>query len=197
MKEKGRFISGISLLLILTVLFLTACGGQSSEEPQKKQEPRLKVTTGGQELKVIHYGDRYNETREELDKRLKQAMEGKSVDEIPYIALDDEIVITAENFQTEEFSVTDYILREDGAIRYDERVAQTTVLSVTDGAAAFDLSSNPASMLSSFSGDYEPGKSIRGFVVRADIDGAPFAFAFILRTDPGIILEQDPQENEE
>lgn len=192
MGEKKYLRSCALFLLILAVLFLPACGGQAGPEP--REEPRLKVTAGEQDLKVIYYGDRYNESREEINKRLKQAMEGSSWDELAYVALDEEIVIKAENFQTKEFSVTDYILKENGEIRYDEKVAQTSALPVDEATAVFSLPSNPAALLSSYSGDYEPGRSIRGFVVRAEIDGAPFAFAFILRTDAGVIQQEDPEQ---
>jgi len=101
-KSKKGLRSCSLLLLILIVLFLPACKGQATEEPQ------LKVTAGGQELRVIYYGDLYNESREEIDKRLRQAMEDTSVEELPYVALGDEIAIKAENFQTDAF-----ILRTD------------------------------------------------------------------------------------
>jgi hypothetical protein len=167
------------VLLILVVLLLSACEGQAMEEPQ------LKVSAGAQELRVIYYGDLYNETREEINQRLMQAMEDTSVEELPYVPLGEDIIINAENFQTEEFSLTDYILKENGEIRYQEKVAQTSEIPMNDGAATYTLISHPAAFLSSNSEDYEQGKAIRGIVVRADIEGSSFAFAFILRTDAG------------
>lgn len=180
MKGKGFFRGGILIFLILGVALLAACGGQT-----KTQEPQLTVTAGDQELKVIYYGDRHNETRDEINRRLRQAMEGVSLEEIPYVDLGEEITIKAENFKTEKFAISDYVLKDNGEIRYQEKTAQKSEIQVTDAAAAFDLNSHPAVFLSSYSGDYEPGKTIRGFVVRSDIDGASFAFAFILRTDAG------------
>ncbi len=180
MAEIKKHIRNCSIfLLILIVLLLPACKGQAIEEPQ------LKVTAGEQELRVIYYGDRYDETREEINKRLKQAMEDTSVEELPYVLLDEDIIISAENFQAAEFSATDYILKENGEIRYQEKTAQTSVIPVNDGTAAYTLTSHPAAFLSSNSEDYEPGKSIRGILVRADIEGSSFAFAVILRTDTG------------
>ena len=175
-------------LLIAAVLLLLACKGQVG---QVKQEPQLQVAAGEQDLKVIYYGDRHNESRKEVNKRLKQAMEGILAEEISYVPIGEEIVIKAENFETEEFSITDYILKENGEIRYDEKVAQTSVIPVNDGAVSFPLPSHFAAFLSSDSEDYKPGKTIRGFVVRAEIDDAPFAFAFILRTDAEMVIETD------
>jgi len=180
MVKGKRYLRSCTLFfLVLMVMFLPACKGQATEEPH------LKVMTGEQELRVIYYGDRYNESREEIDKRLRQAMEDTFVEELPYVPLEEEIAINAENFQTEEFSITDYILKENGEIRYQEKVAQSSVIPVEGGAAAYTLTSHPAAFLSSNSEDYEPGKSIRSIVVRADIEGSTFAFALILRTDAG------------
>jgi len=112
-------------------------------------------------------------------------MEGTSAEKIPYVALGEEIAIKSENFQTEEFAISGYILKGNGEIRYAEKMAQTSVIPVNGGTAAITLSSHPAAFLSSNSEDYEPGKVIRGIVVRTDIEGASVAFAFILRTDAG------------
>lgn len=178
MKEK-RLRSCTLLFLVLMVMFLPACKGQATEEPQ------LKVSAGAQEFRVIYYGDLYNETREEINKRLMQAMEDTSVEELPYVPLGEDIIINAGNFQTEEFSISDYILKENGEIRYQEKVAQTSEIPMNDGEAAYPLTSHPASYLSSNSEDYKQGEVIRGIVVRADIEGSSFAFAIILRTDVG------------
>jgi len=181
--KKKQMKSGSLFLLILVVLLLNACSGQATG--QAMEEPQLKVSAEAQELRVIYYGDLYNETREEINKRLMQAMEDTSVEELPYVPLGEDIIINAENFQTEEFSLTDYILKENGEIRYQEKVAQASEISMNDGEAAYPLTSHPAAYLSSNSEDYKQGEVIRGIVVRADIEGSSFAFAIILRTDVG------------
>ena len=174
-----RYLKGYILLisLILTVLLLSACTGKMT------QEPHLKIMAGEQEIRGIYYGNQYNQTKEEIEKRLKKVMEDNSWEELPYVALDEIITIEAENFQTEEFKVSDCILTKEGAFRYDERVTQTSAVTVKKGKADIVLSANPAASLSSDSEDYKPGNTIRGFVLRADIEGSSFAFAFILRTD--------------
>lgn len=173
-----RYLKGCILFsLVMSVLLLSACKGES------RQEPHIKITAGGQEIQGIYYGDRYNNTREEIEKRLKNVMENKNLEELPYIALKERITIEAENFKTKDFKVFDYILTKDGAIRYNEQVEQTSIVPVNMGKATIILSANPSASLSSNSEDYLPGKTIRCFVIRAEINGSSFAFAFILRTD--------------
>lgn len=184
-------------LLVLSILFLPACKGQATEEP------RLKVTAGEQELRVIYYGNQSNETREEINKRLKMAMEETSVEELPYVPLDSVITLEAENFRTEEFSLSDNILNDNGEIFYREDTALTSVVPVKDGMAELSLpvhpvvflsSVHPASPQTSDGENGEPEGTIRGIVVRADIDGTSFAFAFILRTDAGTL--KGPQQEQ-
>lgn len=177
MKMK-QFLKGCILFsLILTVLLLSACKGKKTEEPH------LKIVAGEQEIQGIYYGNQYNQTREDIEKRLKKVMENDSWEELPYISLNEIVTIEAENFQTEEFAVFDYILTRTGTIRYNEKAVQTSVAPVKDGKATITLSTNLAVNLSSNSEDYLPGKTIRCFVIRTDIESSSFTFAFILRTD--------------
>jgi hypothetical protein len=147
------------------------------------QEPHLKIVAGEQEIKGIYYGNQYDQTNEDIEKGLEKAMEDNSWEKLPYVALNEIITIEAENFVTEEFTASDYILTKTGSFRYDEKVVQTSVVPLKEGKANIALSSNPAANLSSNSEDYEPGRTIRGFVLRANIEGSSFTFAFIVRTD--------------
>ncbi|GEM_PF-1087032 len=168
--------------LVFSVFLLSACKGKNIEEPS------LKIMAGDQEIEAIYYGNENNQTREEIEKGLKKYMEEKSFEDIPYVALNEKITIETKNFKTKEFKVFDYILAKTGAIRYNDKVVQTSVVEVKDGKATITLLPNPASMLSSDISDYGPGKTFRGFVIRADIEDSSFTFAFILRADSNISL---------
>lgn len=173
-----RYLRGCILFsLIFIVLLLTGCNGKKIEDPQ------LKIVVGNEEVPVIYYGNQHNQTGGSIETRLKKAMENNSWEELPYISLNEIITIKAQNFQTEEFAVFDYILAKNGTIRYDEKSVQTLVVPVNAGKATISLPSNLAVNFSSNSADYLPGKTIRCFVIRTDIEGSSFAFAFIFRTD--------------
>lgn len=177
MKMKAYSKSYILLFLVFTLLFMTGCSSKMMEEPS------IKIVANNEEIKAIYYGDKYNKTNEEIETRLKSAMEGKTLEDLPYIALNEKIIIETENFQTEEFEILDYIITETGEFRYDEKTVQSSVIPVNDGKATITLSPTFITNLSSKNKDYLPGKTIRCFVIRADIEGSSFAFAFILRTD--------------
>ena len=63
------------IILMLVGLILTACG-------KKIPEPRLLLKYNDEQLKVIHYGDRYNKTQEDIEKRLKDYMVGKRFEDL-------------------------------------------------------------------------------------------------------------------
>ena len=164
------------VLCVLVTIPLSACG-------KGTPEPSLTITIGDQSIKPIYYGDRYIESREDIERFLDFPFENGTWEDLPYVALGDEVVIEATNFDTDSFTVEDAILKQDGTFKYNEKSTVVYDVEVIDGIAKFDIPGNAAAHLSSNSEDYEPGHTIRAFVLRAKIDKADFAFAFVIRTN--------------
>jgi hypothetical protein len=160
----------------MLTLTLSACG-------KGKPEPSLTITIGDQSIKPIHYGDRYNESREDIERFLDFPFENATWEELPYVALGEEVVIEATNFDTDLFTVEDAILKQDGTFKYGEQSTTTYEVEVEDGIAKFLIPDHFATSLSSNSEDYKPGHTIRAFVLRSKIDQSDFAFAFVIRTN--------------
>lgn len=176
--EMKRYLRGCLLLcLLFTISLMTAYNSKNTEEP------RMKILAGGQEIQVIYYGDRYNKSIEEIEKNLVKFMKNGDLEALPYIDLTEIITIVAENFETKKYTISDYILTTTGTFRYNTKSVLTSVVPVNYRKSTMVLTRNPSASLSSNSYDYMAGKSIRCFVIRTDIDGSPFTFAFILRTD--------------
>lgn len=175
MKCFRRF--GIIVILLVISLATSGCKGK------KIEEPHLTIIANDQELKGIYYGNHYNETREDIEKRLKMVMEDSKLEDIPYVAINDTITIETDNFKTDEFKVFDYILNQTGEILYYE-LGQKSTIAVEYGKSTIVLPTNMAFSLSSNSEDYLPGRTLRCFVLRPEMNDSTFTFAFILRTDP-------------
>ena len=173
--DTKRICVVLSLCMMVTVT-LSACG-------KATPEPSLSIMIGDQSVKTIYYGDRYIESREDIERFLDFPFENASWEELPYVALGDEVVIEATNFDTDSFTVEDAILKQDGTFKYNEKSTVVYDLEVVDGIAKFQIPDNLATSLSSNSEDYKPGHTIRAFVLRAKIDKADFAFAFVIRTN--------------
>lgn len=165
-------------LIICVMLTITLCAcGKSTPEPS------LSITIGDQSIKPIHYGDRYNESREDIERFLDFPFENATWEDLPYVALGEEVVIEATNFETDLFTVEDAILNQDGTFKYEEESTTTYEVDVVDGIAKFQIPDHFATSLSSNLEDYKPGHTIRVFVLRSKIDRSDFAFAFVIRTN--------------
>lgn len=160
----------ISLLLILLVL--TSCQGKMI------QEPAMKVAFDSNELKVIHYMDRNNKEKEDIEERIKDVMVGKRFIDLPMIDFGEKIKIEALNFETSEFEVYDYIVDERGNIVSDYSVEPFAVTLVDNGNAEVVFEKN---MDLEIYNDYQvEGKSIHCLLIRSKINKSSFAFGTLV-----------------
>ena len=166
----------VLIVYVMMVLALSACA-------KATPEPSLTITIGDQSIKPIHYGDRNNESREDIERFLNFPFENATWEELPYFALGEEVVIESTNFETDLFTVEDAILKQDGTFKYGEQSTISYEIEVVEGIAKFQLPDHFATSLSSNTEDYKPGHTIRAFVIRAKIDKSDFAFAFVIRTN--------------
>ena len=118
----------IMIVLLLTSLILTSCQSMI-------QEPVIKVSYDSNELKVIHYLDRNNKEKEDIEEGIKNVMVGKRFIDLPMIDFGEKIKIEALNFETTEFEVYDYIVDERGNIVSDYSVEPFAITLVDNGNA--------------------------------------------------------------
>ena len=160
----------ISLLLILLVL--PSC--QNKMIP----EPVIKVSYDSNELKVIHYLDRNNKEKEDIEEGIKNVMVGKRFIDLPMIDFGDKIEIEALNFETTEFEVYDYIVDERGNIVSDYSVEPFAITLVDNGNAEVVFEKDEDLEIYN---DYRvEGKSIHCLLIRSKIDKSSFAFGTLV-----------------
>lgn len=169
-------LSATLILCVMVTVTLSAC-------TKATPEPSLTITIDDQSIKPIYYGDRYNESREDIERFLNFPFENATWEDLPYVALGDEVVIEATNFEADLFTVEDAILKKDGTFKYGEQSTNVYDVEVVDGIAKFQIPDHFATSLSSNTEDYKQGHTIRAFVLRAKIDKADFVFAFVIRTN--------------
>jgi len=176
LRSKIHRSCAVLIVYVMMILALSACA-------KATPEPSLTIKIGDQSIKPIHCGDRYNESREDIERFLEFPFEDASWEELPYFALGEEVVIEATNFDTDSITVEDAILKQDGTFKYGEQSTNVYEIEVVDGIAKFEIPDHFATSLSSNSEDYKPGHTIRAFVIRTEIDKSDFAFAFVIRTN--------------
>ena len=161
----------IMIVLLLTSLILTSCQSMI-------QEPVIKVSYDSNELKVIHYFDRNNKEKEDIEEEIKSFMVGKRFIDLPMVDFGEKIEIEVLNFETTEFEVYNYIIDERGNIVSDYSVEPFTITLVDNGNAEFIFEKDEDFEIYN---DYRvEGKSIHCLLIRSKIDKSSFAFGTLV-----------------
>lgn len=167
MNKKSLFVIAVMLMLLI----LSACG-------EKTPEPRLSLEYKDEQIKVIHYGDRYNKTQEDIERQLKDYMVGKKFEELPIVPFDEEIIIENTNFDVEEYEIYDFILDKRGNIISDFNIAGSVVGKLEDSKTYFKFIETVKPR------QYEnymiDGKNIHCLLIKCKIGKAEFAFATLI-----------------
>lgn len=178
MNKLTKAFIAISILFIGVVLLIWSNSGQIIEEPS------IEISVGGQSVKPIYYGNMYNESREDIERFLSFPFENDSWEDIPHVSIGDEVVITLKNFDTEEFTIYDDLLTDQGKFLYTDKASNVFSIKPENGEVRFEIPPNLSLFLSSNSDSYQPGRVFRAFTLRAEIHESDFAFAFVVRTNP-------------
>lgn len=142
------------------------------------QEPTIKISYDSKELRPIHYGDRYNEEKEEIEEVIKSVMVGKRFIDLPMIEVGEKIEIEALNFETTEFEVYDYIVDESGNIVSDYSAGLFAITLVDNGNAEIIFEKDAD--LEIYNDYMVEGKSIHCLLIRSKIDKSSFAFGTLV-----------------
>lgn len=91
----------------------------------------------------------------------------ESLEELPYVPLGSCLqVVFSEGSVPDRVTLEDYILNENGGMRYGEQATDTRELAPADGAAPgvweIEVNGHMAALLSSSLKDYEKGAVLRG-----------------------------------
>ena len=79
--------------------------------------------------------------------------------------------------------VTDYILNNDGTLKYDTATAIETELSFVDGKATYILDEHSAALLSSRIEDYSKAGTLRGIRLSCEFGENKADYLYVFRTD--------------
>lgn len=173
--------------LIRTVIFFTAaallmsaCNGEGT---MSRMDDEAKIAVIGKGNAVLHSKSRVVDRVETEDTQLFEAIVKESGGRLPYVALGEKIAVHLNEASNDACELTDYILNEDGSVKYPKAVVPAVSVIFVEGDGAFELSPNMAAHLSSNSKDYEPGAVIRGFKLACKSGERLREYDFILRTD--------------
>ena len=156
---------------LLSLLILTSC-----QKPTP--EPDIRISHNSNELKVIHYFDRNNEEKEDIEEYIKSVMVGKRFIDLPSIDFGDKISLEALNFETDEFEIKNYNVDESGNIGSDYEAEPAAITLADNGNSKFVF--EKIENLEIYNDYMVEGKSIHCLLVRCEINKSWFAFGTLV-----------------
>ncbi|MDU4697726.1 MAG: hypothetical protein E6Y08_18125 [Paenibacillus sp.] len=178
---KRRMLLPLVLTLLLTI---TAC---SDHAPSAKSVGALKdvvVTADHQEIQTVRVSPNVGKPDYEDMSSFRTLME-MHAPALPYIHIGEPIQIEFLHQTTEpdSYELIDYVLTEEGGMRYKIPEPIKPRVEFNQGTATFTLEENFLVYASSASVDYEPGAVLRGFRLLCTWGDKTQEVAFVIRTD--------------
>lgn len=179
-RKRGRqTLKRYFLLLLLITLILTACSSKLSQT----EAPEISIKVGNKEVGYAVGLNKWNGAVYDREDTFYTIMKEGSDIEVPYAHLGETIEIVFKGAAPDKYELRDYILREDGFVKYTEKEVVKIPIELVNGKASFELDMNWAALLSSNSKDYEPGGVLRGFRLICSWGENECEYGFVIRTD--------------
>ncbi len=182
------------LLMVLALFVPVWADAQGMSGP-----PEVRVLVNDVEIPCVTVLNKWNGATVKRMATFPTLVEQQQGREVPYCEPGAEVRVKFSAPVPDRAELSDRILNPDGTDKYSAP-DQPDVQSLTefpDGWISFELEPNPMSMLSSDGADYEPGASLRGFLLKCWWGENECEYAFMLRTDAGIAAQSksdDPYE---
>lgn len=172
-----RLKSVIFILTFIFILFLII------NININKKPPDITVSVNGTKINYVLGLNTWNSKKYDREDTFIQYMKGKEKEDLLYIPLEEVINITFKGFTPSRIEITDYILNEEGELRYEKSLSSTTPLILNKKNTSFILTMNGAAFLSSQYEDFTDGGVIRGFRINCGKGSNSWEYAFVIRTD--------------
>lgn len=169
------------VVFILVVIFILFFACENNEKNGQKYLSEISVLTKDSRIK-LEIKARALDIVDYEDSQLFQAIiNNNSV--IPYVELGEVIQIEFKGKVPDTYEFKEYILKEDGTLKYEKSTIETININIKNKIASFTLNPNIWTSLSSHTDDYEVSAVIRGFRLLCDWNGEKYEYVFILNTD--------------
>jgi hypothetical protein len=180
-KKPSRVITvaAIALVAVLSV-------GFAVNRLTAPDELIVTIRQDGTAVDLAKGRDRWDGAPYDGEETFERLMSGLTIEDLPYVKNGERFGIRYEGGAPDSAVLTEFILWEDGKIKYN-RSGKEYALS-TEGTVT--LEPNYATALSSYSGDYTEGNTVKGYRLLCVWGGNEYEFAFILRGDPAIIMHR-------
>jgi hypothetical protein len=166
------------LSLLITFTFVVCIINKGMTKP-----PEISITVGDKKVGYVVGLNQWNGAKYDRLGNFNEIMKANSDIQVPYIHLGETIQIEIRGRVPDTFQLKDYILKENGEVKYTEKKAKEILVEFINRKGTFELDSHIPALLSSDSKDYEQGKTIRGFSLTCSWGQNECEYGFIIRTD--------------
>jgi hypothetical protein len=169
--------SYLIVILSLIILLISAC---SNTKSNNNEIPKLTVKIGDMDFSSNVSSRKIQKIDKENTKVFQDIIKNNS---ISYFPLGTTVKLQLDNEDSVSYKLLDYVLREDGTLKFKESAIKETDGKFDKGVKSLTLDDNLAIKLSSNLKDYEQGKTVRGFKLIYNYKDQTYEYDFVIRTD--------------
>lgn len=179
---RNEYIRVSQLLLLLLIIVISACSNQKAGD--KLSDPSaITVNAGETDLTGALKKNEGVELAGKDDSTLFESILADKNSTIPYVKMGERITVDFGDLPSDRYVLYDYVLDEDGTIKYTSLATETVSLEVSNNVGTFQLNRSLSSHFSSNSKDYEAGNLLRGFLLTTASGEQQQEYAFVIRSD--------------
>jgi len=157
--------------------------------PPPDEPPSITVQSGDTEINWVVGKNIWDFSIYDRLDNFQWIMSDTVFDELPYILNGEEVTITFDSKLPDSVTLTEHILRESGDEKYNiPGMDYNVTLKASKSKASFRIEPNWMTALSSFSGDYAPGATIKGYRLVCSWGDNECEYGFIIRGDAAVIM---------
>jgi len=154
-----------------------------------EEPPSITVRSGSTEIDWVVGKNIWNNSIYDRLDNFQWIMRDTVIDELPYIQNGETITIVFDSRIPDSVALTEHLLRGNGDEKYNISGMECEVtLDASDSRASFTIETNWATALSSDSGDYAPGGTIKGYRLVCRWGDNECEYGFIIRGDAAVIM---------
>ncbi|MBK1809939.1 hypothetical protein JHL18_04695 [Clostridium sp. YIM B02505] len=174
--------SYLIVILSLIVLLISACSNPKSNDNEvaENEIPKLTVKIGDMDFSSNVISKRIQKIDKENTEVFQNIIKN---DSISYFSLGTTVKLQLANKDSTSYKLLDYVLREDGTLKFSGSTIKETEGKFDKGINSFTFDENLAIKLSSSSKNFEQGKIIRGFKLIYNWKDKMYEYDFVIRTD--------------
>jgi hypothetical protein len=181
-KIPSRKLIYLTIAILVALSALIAIYIISSDVPEGP--PSVRIQSNREQIDWILGKNRWEGETTNQNVTFKTILAETSVEKLPHVKNGRIVVIRFRGNTPESVTLTEYILKEDGEERFNiPGMEYTVTLDQVHNRAAFTITTNWATALSSNSADYLPGNTLKGYRLECAWGQNSCEYLFIIRGD--------------